>query len=99
MRTILLGFLSFFLEFSSQGVGHITTTLEEKKAFAETSKEFNAKFNKKRADYVLDKTNAQLVKDEKKKAAEEKKIKKAANVVEGSNGKRPTKESTNCSIS
>lgn len=42
MRFIILGFLSFFMEKTSTGIGHIDTTDEAKKALAETSAAFNA---------------------------------------------------------
>jgi ubiquitin-protein ligase len=42
MRTIILGFLSFFLEKTSTGIGHIDTTDEVKKKFAEGSTAFNS---------------------------------------------------------
>ncbi len=41
IRTIVLGFLSFFLEDDSKGVGHLSTTKEAKLEFARTSKSFN----------------------------------------------------------
>ena len=41
MRFIILGFLSFFMEKTSSGIGHIDTTDEAKKALAEVSAAFN----------------------------------------------------------
>lgn len=41
MRTIILGFLSFFLEKTSTGIGHITTSDEAKKEFAQASVAYN----------------------------------------------------------
>jgi ubiquitin-conjugating enzyme E2 J2 len=41
IRTIVLGFLSFFLEESSKGVGHLSTTKEVKRGFATSSKAHN----------------------------------------------------------
>jgi len=43
LRTIILGLLSFFLEDSSSGVGHITTTIEAKQNLAQQSVEYNQK--------------------------------------------------------
>lgn len=43
MKTIIMGFISFFLEKESMGIGHITSTVEEKKIFAKNSIEFNKK--------------------------------------------------------
>jgi ubiquitin-protein ligase len=43
LRTIILGFLSFFLEKESTGIGHINNSSLEKKIFANTSKEYNLK--------------------------------------------------------
>lgn len=43
MKTIIMGFLSFFLEKSSTGIGHITTTVEDKKKMAKDSIVFNDK--------------------------------------------------------
>ena len=34
IKTIILGFLSFFLEKSSSGIGHLTTSIEEKNKYA-----------------------------------------------------------------
>jgi len=41
MRTIILGFLSFFMEKTSTGIGHIDTTDDVKKGFAEGSAAYN----------------------------------------------------------
>lgn len=41
IRTIIMGFLSFFLERSSSGVGHLKTNINEKIAYASNSQEFN----------------------------------------------------------
>jgi ubiquitin-protein ligase len=43
LRTIILGFFSFFLEKKSSGIGHLNHTELEKKFFAKKSKEYNAK--------------------------------------------------------
>jgi ubiquitin-protein ligase len=45
IRTMILGFLSFFLESNSTGVGHIATTAEEKKQLASQSKQYNMDHN------------------------------------------------------
>lgn len=47
MKTIILGFLSFFLEQNSGGVGHLHTTTEIKKKYALESKSYNLKYNSK----------------------------------------------------
>jgi ubiquitin-protein ligase len=41
LRTIILGFLSFFLEKESKGVGHISSTKDIKISYAIKSKEYN----------------------------------------------------------
>lgn len=41
VRKMILGFLSFFLETKSKGYGHMESTSEEKKAFADKSKKYN----------------------------------------------------------
>lgn len=41
MRMIIMGFLSFFLEKASMGIGHITSTKEEKQQFAKQSIDYN----------------------------------------------------------
>ena len=41
IKTIILGFLSFFLEKKSSGVGHLTLSIDEKIIFAEKSQEYN----------------------------------------------------------
>jgi ubiquitin-protein ligase len=41
IKTIILGFLSFFLEKSSTGIGHINKSIELKKEYAINSKEYN----------------------------------------------------------
>ena len=41
LRTIILGFLSFFLEKQSSGIGHIAIPDSEKKKMANNSKEYN----------------------------------------------------------
>jgi len=41
IKTIILGFLSFFLEKTSSGIGHLTTTIEEKNKYAGTSSDYN----------------------------------------------------------
>lgn len=41
IRTMIMGFLSFFLETTSTGYGHLNTTPEVKLAFAEQAKQFN----------------------------------------------------------
>ena len=41
IKTIILGFLSFFLEKTSSGIGHLTTDESEKNHYASTSQEFN----------------------------------------------------------
>jgi hypothetical protein len=47
IKTIILGFLSFFLEKTSTGVGHLTNTEECKKEYAAKSIEYNKnKLNK-----------------------------------------------------
>jgi ubiquitin-conjugating enzyme E2 J2 len=43
LKTIILGFLSFFLEKKSFGIGHLETTILDKQKYALTSKEFNTK--------------------------------------------------------
>jgi ubiquitin-protein ligase len=45
MRTIILGFLSFFMENTSSGVGHIDTPKEEKIRMAGASQGYNAQHN------------------------------------------------------
>ena len=42
LRTIVLGFLSFFLDKKSSGIGHLNYTDLDKKFFAGKSKEYNA---------------------------------------------------------
>ena len=42
MRTIIMGFLSFFLEKSSRGVGHIDAPAEAKQELAQGSRVYNA---------------------------------------------------------
>lgn len=42
MRTIIMGFLSFFLENGSTGIGHINTTDEHKRVLAKKSVEYNS---------------------------------------------------------
>eukprot|EP01031_Cornospumella_fuschlensis_P025089 gene25089-30303_t len=41
LKTIILGFLSFFLENSSRGIGHLTTSASDKHALAAQSISFN----------------------------------------------------------
>jgi ubiquitin-conjugating enzyme E2 J2 len=41
MRTIIMGFLSFFLEKESTGIGHIVSSVADKKKFAGESVEYN----------------------------------------------------------
>ncbi len=41
IKTIILGFLSFFLEKTSSGIGHLTTSVEEKNKYALTSANYN----------------------------------------------------------
>jgi ubiquitin-protein ligase len=41
IKTIILGFLSFYLEKTSKGIGHLNTTIEEKNKFANLSKNYN----------------------------------------------------------
>eukprot|EP01039_Chlorochromonas_danica_P009542 gene9542-10547_t len=41
IRTILLGFLSFFLENSSTGLGHLSTAVDVKRQLAAASKAYN----------------------------------------------------------
>jgi len=41
MKTIIVGFVSFFLEKSSVGIGHITCTSEQRIAYAQSSIEYN----------------------------------------------------------
>ncbi len=41
IRTIVLGFLSFFLEEDTKGVGHLITAKEVKEEYARTSKHYN----------------------------------------------------------
>jgi ubiquitin-conjugating enzyme E2 J2 len=41
IKTIILGFLSFFLEKTSSGIGHLTNTIEFKIDLANKSKEYN----------------------------------------------------------
>jgi ubiquitin-protein ligase len=45
MRTIILGFLSFFMEDTSAGIGHISTSTEEKIRLAAASQSYNAEHN------------------------------------------------------
>ena len=45
MRTIILGFLSFFLEKTSSGVGHIDTSDDVKRQFAAESVAYNTSRN------------------------------------------------------
>jgi ubiquitin-protein ligase len=42
LRTIILGFLSFFLDKQSSGIGHLNKKDDEKKSYAQQSKEYNA---------------------------------------------------------
>lgn len=42
LRTIIYGFLSFFLEKSSTGIGHLNTTDQNKKSLALQSNHYNA---------------------------------------------------------
>lgn len=41
IKTIILGFLSFFLEKTSVGLGHLTTTVQAKTEFAQNSAAYN----------------------------------------------------------
>jgi len=41
IKTIILGFLSFYLEKTSSGIGHLNSTIEEKNKFANLSKNYN----------------------------------------------------------
>lgn len=41
IKTIILGFLSFFLEKTSSGIGHLTTTIEDKQELANLSSDYN----------------------------------------------------------
>jgi ubiquitin-protein ligase len=41
IKTIILGFLSFFLEKTSSGIGHLTTDVSEKISYALKSPEYN----------------------------------------------------------
>ena len=50
IKTIILGFLSFFLEKKSSGVGHLTLSIDEKIIFAEKSQEYNKTKLKKYLD-------------------------------------------------
>jgi ubiquitin-protein ligase len=45
MRSIIIGFISFFMEKKSSGYGHIETTNDAKKAFAAQSVDYNAANN------------------------------------------------------
>jgi ubiquitin-protein ligase len=48
MKTIIMGFLSFFLEKKSSGIGHLDTTVEQKEAYAKQSVETNKHIMKER---------------------------------------------------
>ena len=50
IKTIILGFLSFFLEKKSSGIGHLIASIDEKKIFAEKSQEYNKTNLKKYLD-------------------------------------------------
>ena len=50
IKTIILGFLSFFLEKKSSGIGHLAASIDEKKIFAEKSQEYNKTKLKKYLD-------------------------------------------------
>jgi ubiquitin-conjugating enzyme E2 J2 len=43
IKTIILGFLSFFLEKKSSGIGHLTTSIDDKKILANNSSDYNQK--------------------------------------------------------
>ena len=53
IKTIILGFLSFFLEKKSSGIGHLVTSMDEKKIFAEKSQEYNKTKLKKYLDLFI----------------------------------------------
>ena len=53
IKTIILGFLSFFLEKKSSGVGHLTLSIDEKIIFAEKSQEYNKIKLKKYLDLFI----------------------------------------------
>ena len=53
IKTIILGFLSFFLERKSSGIGHLTTDLSEKLKYADRSIEFNNTKLKKLIDLFV----------------------------------------------
>ena len=50
IKTIILGFLSFFLEKKSSGIGHLVASIDEKIIFAEKSQEYNKTKLKKYLD-------------------------------------------------
>jgi ubiquitin-conjugating enzyme E2 J2 len=50
IKTIILGFLSFFLEKKSSGIGHLEASIDEKIIFAEKSQEYNKTKLKKYLD-------------------------------------------------
>jgi len=50
IKTIILGFLSFFLEKKSSGIGHLAASIDEKIIFAEKSQEYNKTKLKKYLD-------------------------------------------------
>lgn len=43
IKTIILGFLSFFLEKNSSGIGHLITPIDDKKILANNSSDYNKK--------------------------------------------------------
>ena len=53
IKTIILGFLSFFLEKKSSGVGHLVLSIDEKIIFAEKSQEYNKTILKKYLDLFI----------------------------------------------
>ena len=53
IKTIILGFLSFFLEKKSSGIGHLVASIDEKIIFAEKSQEYNKTKLKKYLDLFI----------------------------------------------
>ena len=53
IKTIILGFLSFYLEKSSSGIGHLTSGVDEKIKYAKSSNEFNKTKLKKYMDLFI----------------------------------------------
>jgi ubiquitin-protein ligase len=57
IKTIILGFLSFFLEKNSSGIGHLTTSVDDKKILANNSSDYNKKNFKLILDFFNQLTN------------------------------------------